>query len=431
MPAISVQEPGAQLSLPGMGGAPRRATRKQPATRVGVPMRFASLFSGIGGFELGLRASGHSVQLLCEVWEPAVAVLTERFPGVELSRDVRDLESGGARLPTELDLLTAGFPCTDLSQAGMTAGIRGENSGLVYQVFRILHARRDAGRPVPWLVIENVPFMLQLARGEAMAVIVSELERLGYQWAYRIVNSLAFGVPQRRRRVILVASLAGDPRSVLFADDAGEPAPPSRETWRTRANGFYWTEGLRGLGWADDAVPTLKGGSTVGIPSAPAVVLPDGRLVKPCIEDAERMQGFEAGWTLPAEKVLKRGYRWKLVGNAVTVDMARWLGRRLLNPGSYDDAADPELRRGQPWPDAAWNVDGVRRSSSVSEWPMQVERPRLADFLTSDLELLSERATAGFLSRARSEDCTLRFPPGFLEVVEAHLDAVAVARRGA
>lgn len=390
-------------------------------------MRFASLFSGIGGFELGLRDSGHTVQLLCEVWEPAVAVLRERFPGVELSLDVRELETGRARLPAELDLLTAGFPCTDLSQAGMTAGIQGENSGLVHQVFRILHTRRAAGRPVPWLIIENVPFMLQLSRGEAMAVIVSELERLGYRWAYRIVNSLAFGVPQRRRRVILVASMEEDPRQVLYADDAGEPAPASRETWRERANGFYWTEGLRGLGWADDAVPTLKGGSTVGIPSAPAVVMPDGRLVKPAIEDAERLQGFDVNWTLPAEKVAKRGYRWKLVGNAVTVDMARWLGERLLRPGTYDDVADPEVRRGQPWPDAAWNVDGVRRSSSVSEWPVQVERPRLVDFLSSDLELLSVRATAGFLERARSEDCSLRFPPGFLDVVQGHLDVMVAA----
>jgi DNA (cytosine-5)-methyltransferase 1 len=389
------------------------------------PMHFASLFSGIGGFELGLSASGHSAEVLCEVWDPALAVLRTRFPGVPIVTDVREVEHGSHSLPKNLDLLTAGFPCTDLSQAGMTAGIRGENSGLVYQVFRILHARRDSGRPIPWVVIENVPFMLQLSKGEAMRVIVTELENLGYRWAYRVVNSLAFGVPQRRRRVILVATSVGDPRDVLLADDVGEPAPPPKDMWRQRANGFYWTEGTRGLGWADDAVPTLKGGSTVGIPSSPAVVLPDGRIVKPTINDAERMQGFPVDWTLPAEHVLKRVYRWKLVGNAVTVDMAKWLGRRLLKPGTFDNASATELRKGRAWPSVAWRVDGPRMTADISEWPLAVERPALAGFVSPDAEPLSRRATAGFLARAESDACTLNFRDGFLDVVRAHLDTVS------
>lgn len=72
------------------------------------------------------------------------------------------------------------------------------------------------------------------------------------------------------------------------------------------AFGFYWTEGTRGLGAAVDAVPTLKGGSTIGIPSPPGILLPGGRVVTPRIEDAERLQGFEAGWTEPAEAVADR-----------------------------------------------------------------------------------------------------------------------------
>ena len=95
------------------------------------------------------------------------------------------------------------------------------------------------------------------------------------------------------------------------------------------ACGFYWTEGIRGLGWAFDAIPTLKGGSTVGIPSPPAIILPDGIIVKLNIQDAERIQGFEAGWTQPAELVARPGMRWKLVGNAVTVGAAEWIGRRI------------------------------------------------------------------------------------------------------
>ena len=99
--------------------------------------------------------------------------------------------------------------------------------------------------------------MLQLDRGRGMRFLVDELESRGFAWAYRVVDTIAFGLPQRRRRVILLASRTDDPRKVLFADDAmPADATFSEDVWC----GFYWTEGLRGLGWAIDAVPTLKGG---------------------------------------------------------------------------------------------------------------------------------------------------------------------------
>ena len=85
-------------------------------------IKMAGLFAGIGGIELGFqRALGDSVQteLLCEWWPPAREVLAARFPDVEIHPDVRELKD----LPDGLDVLAAGFPCTDLSQAGRTAGI--------------------------------------------------------------------------------------------------------------------------------------------------------------------------------------------------------------------------------------------------------------------------------------------------------------------
>src|SRR5205085_1161789 len=108
-----------------------------------------------------------------------------------------------------------------------------------------------------------------------------------------------------------------DPRDVLLTQDIGEPEPQDP---RGLACGFYWTEGVRGLGWAVNAVPTLKGGSSIGIPSPPAVLMPNGAIVKPDIRDLERMQGFDVDWTKPAERIVRKGHRWKLVGNAVTVD---------------------------------------------------------------------------------------------------------------
>ena len=393
-----------------------------------APLHVAGLFAGIGGFELGLARAGHTTDLLCEIWEPAIAVLTERFPNTPLIRDVVDLATDVSELPGHISLLTAGFPCTDLSQAGMTAGIRGENSGLVYQVFRLLGRRTETGNPLPWLIIENVPNMLHLKRGEAMNVIVTELERLGYRWAYRVVDSRAFGVPQRRRRVFLVACIDADPRDIVLSDDAGPPDEPEKADWTLgQTVGFYWTEGLRGVGWAHEAIPTLKGGSAVGVPSSPAIVLPDGRVVKPHIRDAERMQGFDAGWTRPAEKAAKPGYRWKLVGNAVTVDVAQWLGKKLRSPVTYDASTDRAIPVGAKWPTAAWNVDGTRMQSDVSEFPECHPCPPLDEFLEDEPTMLSPRATRGFLDRARSDACNLRFPDGFLDTLQQHLDRVSPA----
>jgi len=263
--------------------------------------------------------------------------------------------------------------------------------------------------------------MLQLSRGRAMEVIVASLEELGYKWAYRVTNTLAFGLPQRRERVFLLASLDEDPRDVLFADDAGEPEPP-KHTWRN-ACGFYWTEGIRGLGWAVNAIPTLKGGSTVGIPSPPAIVMPTGAVVTPDIRDAERLQGFESDWTLPCASVGRNSHRWKLVGNAVTVDVAQWLGERLVLPDEAGrEVSSRPLTQGTPWPRAAYNVGQGRFAADVSSWPVHIRGEALHRFLQFPRKPLSVKATEGFLSRA--ETSSLRFPDGFIEKLCVHLDGV-------
>jgi DNA (cytosine-5)-methyltransferase 1 len=381
--------------------------REVPDADVRV-LNTVGLFAGIGGIELGLEQAGHRTLELCEIDPAARAVLSVRFARVPLVEDVQRYE----QLPVDAQLIAAGFPCQDLSQAGRTQGIEGSKSGLVSHVFRLLE-RND----VPWLLLENVSFMLRLSKGRAMEVIIDTLEKKGYRWAYRVVDSRALGVPQRRERVYLLASREEDPRDVLMVDDAGEPDPP--ESTERSAFGFYWTEGSGGLGWAVDAVPTLKGGSTIGIPSHPAIWLPTGEIVTPGIRDAERMQGFPADWTLPAEGVVRRGFRWKLVGNAVTVDVAHWIGERLKRPGEYSDEGDRRTNAGTIWPRAAYNVGHGRFASHVSSWPFHKPCEPLADFLNlDDAAPLSLRATSGFLSRF--EKSTLRKPPGFLEALKAH-----------
>lgn len=388
-----------------------------------------ALFAGIGGLELGLhRTGGFKTELAVELMPEARAVLAHRFDltdGVSALEDVTDPKLP-SQLPDRIDMLTAGFPCQDFSQAGRTAGIEGARSGLILHVLDIIEARSGPHRP-DWILLENVAFMRHIGRGSAMRIVLDRLTELGYAWAYRQLDSNAFGIPQRRKRIYFVACKfgLGDPRDVLLADDAERPQAPKGPGWKSdTACGFYWTEGNRGIGWAHDAVPALKGGSTVQIPSPPAVVHPQEGLVLPTIEDAEALQGFERGWTTPAigqGRDRNGRMRWYLVGNAVSVPVSQWIGARLAAPGAYspdDRGAHPFT--GQKWPPAAWRVspDEPVMVSGESDWPLDREaRDQLGLTTRSLAELLAEsqgrrplsqRAAKGFLNRFRDSDLLKR-----------------------
>ena len=371
-------------------------------------MLVSGLYAGIGGFELGLERSGHQTLLMSEKDSRALAVTRHRFPEVVVDTDVTELRA----LPEGTELVTAGFPCQNLSMAGDKSGLQGDKSQVIDSLFRLLGARR-----VPWVVIENVYFMLHLGGGAAMRRILEQLEALDYRWAYRVVDSRAFGLAQRRRRVFIIASQTGDPRDVLLSDDAPLQSWPEADLSHPIA--FFWTEGRSGHGITADAVPPLKAGSGLGIPSPPAVLLPGGRVVTPTIESVEQLQGFPAKWTSVLRGQKDKRHRWRLVGNAVSVPVAEWIGRRLADPGEYDSTEDAILLNGARWPNAGWCMGGARMSANVSEYPVHRRRGRLSAFATERWPDLSCRALSGFVRRAR--EGRLRYPAGFLEALEANL----------
>lgn len=252
--------------------------------------------------------------------------------------------------------------------------------------------------------------MLTLDRGAAMARIVSSIEDLGWRWAYRTVDAIC-AVPQRRRRVLLVASPVHDPRTVLFADD--HPTIDDRTWTEGEASGFFWTEGRNGAGLRHEAVPTIKVGSGLGIRSAPAILKGDGRMGMPSIGDAERLQGLPEGWT---GGVPERD-RWRLVGNAVPPPLAAWVAGRIAETdmsGAAVRAVTLDSRNG--WPSAAFGDIGGRWKAFIGESFAGGERPRLSDVMREPLIPLSPRAVAGFLKRARGG--VIRWPGRFLEAVE-------------
>jgi DNA (cytosine-5)-methyltransferase 1 len=389
---------------------PLRIQSRLPKPNAFTKLIVTGLFAGVGGIEEGFRQAGHESTMLCEFDPLARYVLGKHFSNTEITADVTKLKG----LPL-CDVLVAGFPCQDLSQVGRRKGISGPNSGLIESVFSLL---RQQVKPPRWVVLENVPFMLSLDRGRAIRTIADALEEMGYSWAYRTIDARAFGLPQRRRRVILIASKTHDPRSVLLGTDTEPPEASSRGV---HACGFYWTEGNTGLGWAIDSVPPLKGGSALHIPSPPAIWFPRRRLIAtPAIEDAERLQGFTAGWTDLSEKdPLAARKRWRMVGNAVSVPMAKWIAEQLQTPTAEFKAEDVDgLPAKGSWPSAAWGYKGKRGRSEVSEWPVAVPSIHLASFLQHKVSPLSKKATSGFLSRLINS--SLRYEKEFCRDLAYH-----------
>ncbi len=171
-------------------------------------MKFGSLFSGIGGFDLAFERAGMQCAWQCEIDKNCQKLLSNKF-NARIFEDVRNITRNNAE---PVDVICGGFPCQDVSVAGKRTGLAGERSGLWFEFQRILSELRPQ-----WAIIENVPGLLSSARGRDFAVILQGLGELGYLTCWRVLDAQYFGVAQRRRRVFLIASL-GDGRSaeVLF-----------------------------------------------------------------------------------------------------------------------------------------------------------------------------------------------------------------------
>jgi len=158
----------------------------------------AGLFAGAGGIECGLARSGFEPAPLCEIMPEARAVLKKNFPNAAISSGVQTLQD----LP-QVDLLAAGFPCQNISLSGGKKGLKGANSPLVYEIFRLLE---HSSRQSEFVPIKNVPTLITLNGGEILRPLLEKFSGCGCRWAYRLVDPRSFGIPQRRFRFILLAS---------------------------------------------------------------------------------------------------------------------------------------------------------------------------------------------------------------------------------
>ena len=155
-------------------------------------MRVLDLFSGIGGFSLGLERAGFQTIAFCEIEPFACGVLAKHWPDVPCHGDITAREF----VPGEADIICGGFPCQDISTAGNGAGLAGERSGLWRELLRAIRVVRPK-----FAVVENVAALL--SRG--MGTVLGDLAEIGYDAEWHCIPASAVGAPHRRDRVWIVA----------------------------------------------------------------------------------------------------------------------------------------------------------------------------------------------------------------------------------
>lgn len=231
-----------------------------------------------------------------------------------------------------IDILCAGWPCQDNSIAGSRKGHEGSRSGLWSEVRRLLTLFRPR-----WFVGENVPGLYSVRNGKDFWGVVSDLDAIGYCVAWRVLDSQYFGVPQRRKRIFVVGSLGNtDSAKALFDDESVAGNYPAKQKVGQRGLCISTRDGQR----QDPTIETTVA-STIGTSSNPVklhqenIVGQKFTTVRPS-NVGNRIQGYistqidaDREGTVARFSGKLDSVRGILIGNAVSVPVAEWIGKRI------------------------------------------------------------------------------------------------------
>ena len=200
-------------------------------------MRVLDLFSGIGGFSLGLERAGMETVAFCEIDPFCRRVLAKHWPETPCYDDVRTLTA--ERLASDgvgpVDVICGGFPCQDISEAGLGAGLDGERSGLWSEIARLVREIRPA-----FVVVENVSALL----GRGMDRVLGDMATLGYNAVWHCIQAADVGAQHIRDRVWIVGFLPDTSEERLVQCWGEQLSPHSQEEWQIRQR-FDQPEPLR------------------------------------------------------------------------------------------------------------------------------------------------------------------------------------------
>lgn len=317
-------------------------------------MNVASFFSGVGGLDLGLERAGMRVVSQCEADPWRRRVLAERFPGVPITDDVREVVADGReRIERDdrpradagrdqrppCDLVVGGVPCQDWSVAGKRAGIRGARSGLFFDwTDRIADELARGG--ARWVLFENVPGLLSASNGRDFGIVLATLAGLGYGLCWRVLDARFFGVPQRRRRVFIVGHLGTDGGPAvralgqggegdLAAGECSWQAAARRARASVEGDGRVTALGQETAGTLGKQVTESGGVRTTDLDNHGAYV--GGSTVRRLTPvECERLMSWPDDWTAIDGPGTPDGRRYAACGDGVVSNVTEWIARRIL-----------------------------------------------------------------------------------------------------
>ncbi|HEU4705588.1 MAG TPA: DNA cytosine methyltransferase [Solirubrobacterales bacterium] len=299
-------------------------------------MNVGSLFSGIGGFDLGFERAGMRVSWQVELDPYCRAVLARHFPDAARFEDVREV---GARELDPVDLLCGGFPCQDLSAAGRGAGIDGARSGLWSEFARIVRELRPR-----YVVVENVPALLtgkgkRWQRGP-IGRVLGDLAEARYDAEWACLSAGEFGAPHLRKRIWIVAYPARDAEAGAAAQSRSERQRARAGGERSRAAEVADADAKRQPGRAGAVCnsagrrqPAERGGKGADVPDADRQQHEGRAQALGGSAGAELRDHWAAEPTVGrvADGVPHRVDRLAALGNALVPQIAEWIGRRILD----------------------------------------------------------------------------------------------------
>ncbi len=284
-------------------------------------MKVLDLFSGIGGFSLGLEKAGMQTVAFCEIEPFARDVIKKHWPKVPLAKDVRELHvdprdfflcgNDGAVTDQDIDLISGGFPCQDISGAGSQKGFLDEygnptRSGLWYQFKRLIEEIRPK-----YAIIENVAKL----RSNGLVEILQGLSEIGYDSEWEVIPATAVGLPSTRERIWIVAYASSQRRNVLEDHTQGRNIFRYVYRYATENETEFPKEELEL--WSRENGPVHR------------------RLTTSFWESKSRILGMVDG--LSKEMVGENDKRIKALGNTIVPKIAELIGKAIMEEENKND----------------------------------------------------------------------------------------------
>lgn len=318
-------------------------------------LKLGSLFDGIGGFCLAAQRCGIEPVWASEIEEKPIMITRKHFPNMKHLGDITKIN--GAEIEP-VDIITFGSPCQDLSVAGKGAGLAGERSGLFHAAIRVIREMRAAtgGRYPRWIIWENVPGAFSSQQGRDFGAVISEIAETqvpaphNYKWAtagmvelsdraicWRVLDAQYWGVPQRRKRVFVVASFGDNSAAqILFKPESlqGDFAKVGAQREAVAGDVEKGTRTLYSCG----GFSNYKLSNVASTQQANRSRNPDGDLILPDYAarrliplECERLQYFPDDWTRTGVDEngivydISDTQRYRATGNSIAVCCAEYI----------------------------------------------------------------------------------------------------------